>query len=93
MPSRTHTERPNALRGKATDGCSPSWPCAHATKSARWFGDWGSPEFDVHGGGAVIQGALEVLLGVVLLGGSALDYFGILSFKPVMNVVKTFLEF
>jgi hypothetical protein len=36
---------------------------------------------------------VEVLLGVVLLGGSALDYFGILSFKPVMSVVKTFLEF
>lgn len=64
-----------------------------ATKSARWFGDWGSPEFEVQGGGAVIQGALEVLLGVALLGGSALDYFGILSFKPVMSVVKTFLEF
>ena len=38
-----------------------------ATKSARWFGDWGSPEFEVQGGGAVMQGALEVLLGVVLL--------------------------
>jgi hypothetical protein len=62
-------------------------------KSALWYGDWGSPQFEVRGSGAVFQGVLEVVLGVVLLSGSALDYLGIISFRPVMNVVKAFLEF
>ena len=62
-------------------------------KRAPWFGDWGSPSFDVQGGGAVFQGALEVMLGLLLVVGSALDYLGIVSFRPVMNVVKAFLEF
>lgn len=62
-------------------------------KKALWFGDWGSPEFEIQGGGAEVQGAVEVTLGVFLLAGSALDYFGIVSFGPVMSVVKAFLEF
>jgi hypothetical protein len=61
--------------------------------TALWFGDWGSPEIKVQGSGARVQGALEVILGLFLLVGSALDYFGVLSFRPVMNVVKAFLEF
>jgi len=64
-----------------------------ARRKALWFGDWGSPEFEVQGTGAVTQGGLEVILGAVLLAGSALDYFGVISFEPVMNVVKAFLEF
>ena len=64
-----------------------------AGKTALWFGDWGSPEIKVQGSSAVLQGALEVILGLFLLAGSALDYFGVLSFRPVMNVVKALLEF
>jgi len=67
---------------------------AHITgRTAVWSGDWGSPRFEVEGTGAVVQGTVEVILGILLLAGSALDYWGIVSFGPVMNAVKAFLEF
>jgi hypothetical protein len=62
-------------------------------KTAPWFGDWASPYFEIRGGGAVAQGVVEVVLGAFLCAGSALDYLGLVSFRPVMNLVKAFLEF
>jgi hypothetical protein len=62
-------------------------------KSASWFGDWGSPSFEVQGSGAIVQGLLEVLLGVFLIVTTALDYLGLVSFPGVLNAVKAFLEF
>ena len=62
-------------------------------RSAPWFGDGGSPSYTVQGGGAIVQGLLEILLGVFLIGTTALDYLGLVSFRGVLNAVKAFLEF
>ena len=62
-------------------------------KTAVWSGDWGSPRFEIQGRGAVVQGTVEVVLGIILFAGSALDYWGIIDFAPVMRSVKAFLEF
>jgi hypothetical protein len=62
-------------------------------RSADWYGDWGSPSFELEGWKAVVQGIVEVVIGTILFAGSALDYSGIIDFAPVMRIVKAALEF